>query len=168
MPALVQLDAPGDVELVTGERHDADWDSRGERLLGDSLAAVADDTTRTREDRAVRQELLDVGVGRYLELGRVLGRSGRHDRKALACEGLERGCDQLRVELERGRCGHEHDRAALRFQPGGRLGRRLPQARSDEPHVRRPVASVVLVWLGGEGDEQVGLQELIVEPADGR
>ena len=30
----VQLDAPGNVELVAGERDDADWDARGERLSG--------------------------------------------------------------------------------------------------------------------------------------
>ena len=66
--SVCDLDVPGNVELVATERHDAHGYARGERLLGDAHAAVADDAGRVLEDGTMRHEALDVSVGRRCEV----------------------------------------------------------------------------------------------------
>ena len=73
-PAPAVLDAAGDLELVAPEGHRAHRDAVGQGLLGDPHAAVGHRTHRARQHRAVRQEPVDVGVGRYRETGRRPGR----------------------------------------------------------------------------------------------
>src|SRR5438874_9313366 len=59
------------VELVAAEEDDADWDAGAESLDGYAAAAVTHDAGGVLQDRSVRQERLDAGVGRGVERTRV-------------------------------------------------------------------------------------------------
>src|SRR5438067_9038549 len=105
------------VELVAAEGDDAHRDARVKRLDGYAVATVAHDAGGPLEDRAVRQECLDVGVGWGMERARV-ERARRHDYcDMLIGERLEGGGDELVVSLIRRRCRDQHDRSRLASEP---------------------------------------------------
>ena len=130
-------DACADLELVASERDDAQWHARGERLLRDAHAAVADDARRARQQRAVRQPPLQAGVGRGRERLGVVGGGADGDAHGLVGECEQRCLDQGVVALELAGGAHDDERLRQLVEPG-RGGRWwLPEAGADEAERRR-------------------------------
>jgi hypothetical protein len=115
---------------------------------------VRDRARRAVEDQAVRGEREHARVGRRGEARGVGRRQRGDDMHRLVGQRLQRAADQPAVVLELGRSRDEHDRRVDRVEPLRPLGRRVPVARADQPHIRRPVRARVLERLGGQVQQQ--------------
>ena len=122
-------DPPRDLGLVAAERHGGDRDARGDRLLHDAHAAVADDRGGALEHGRMRDEALDAHVGRRRQLGAVVGVGERQEARARARRAAPRSrARELLVALVLGRARHEHPRVAGLVEPGRAPRRAGPRA----------------------------------------
>ncbi len=149
-PALAsRLQAPGHLVLVATERHGADGDALGERLLRGAHAAVGDGAGCAGQDRAVREaraRRLRSPAGTHS--AHACRRQRRHHVDGLVGERFERDAGPGRSSFWIvGRRRHEYRTGAsisCRGSAGELLRRWVPGTGPDHDHVRGPVRAPVV------------------------